>query len=888
MSSNTKRAEDARQRGNELYRAAIKAYKLAATFDSSDPAPLSNLSAATFETGEYEKSIQYSTEALALLEQEADDDPRKQKLLTRLTKAKRYHCEPDDSIAKESLRKTVFRLPRYRPHLTNEKSYYPSGHDVPEPQYGPTLRRTTKNAPVVSLMFCGIGDARNMLQTILNYHVSGPKSHESDQRLHLTILDFKPAIIARDLILLALLDDISLTMGLTDDKKSNLGKEQSCQLVETLNVASYFYATQVMPAYAWDRIQAVIQRLLDCFDNSEQPISWVYVPVAVQATIRPWLESWKRGPTSLYSTQRFRELIKQHEFQTRMSIMSMTGGDYDPEQSFPHLHFDQRVYKNFSIVLPLDELLMARDPNLLPMIKDYRKNDNSVKERLSAHIDSQWKPNLTLADIVWENENTRPGSLPHPDMSFSPFEIIRDLMMGFLGEKGTSRSSGNTLMSIAQYYFMVLGKAISSLRDRMMVEVCFGEMAESLEQMQYQTFDRSTETESKDYLTSSKWPHKYHIIHMSNIPNRPSDLTEYNISDYVGGPFTSFLCGAPLLEYGPGTGLNSCNLRNPPQFETVSHFLSEYLLMYDRNLIRSHFQLKISSETPEETAGPMPTIQYLIWERVPQQPMTFEQLMPQTKLLHWLYAYFLKICLPYPRTKLEGDATMIFSPHNMTAFLRLVMRVSELEYPAHWISNLIESILSGKINTTARPPPRQVCTPRDVDTIHPTRSFSTTPWTLEFATLTGMWRSILRAGLVIASAVPRIEDIVEYTVKFPGLEIWDGRAPHSMLVFYDQQTFGKPPRNLRPILMDEGREVDPKSRKIRDTGLHCVSTFHWRVNAQEATFWMSKDAFESIKSWKVYMWRTDSWEKEGKGVKLENAAVKKKCWGEWGDPPKLM
>lgn len=179
-------------------------------------------------------------------------------------------------------------------------------------------------------------------------------------------------------------------------------------------------------------------------------------------------------------------------------------------------------------------------------------------------------------------------------------------------------------------------------------------------------------------------------------------------SDYVGGPFTPFLSGARILEHGPGTGVTSCNMRNPQAFETVSQYLSEYLIMYDRKLIQSHFQFKLTTEPPKDQAGPMLLMEYLLWEHIPQKPLTFEQLMPQTKFFHWLHSHFLKFCLPYPRCRGDGDPKLIYSPLNMTMFLRLVMHVSELGYPAHWISNLIEAILSGKITTTARPPPEQV------------------------------------------------------------------------------------------------------------------------------------------------------------------------------------
>ncbi|EGG07424.1 uncharacterized protein MELLADRAFT_85823 [Melampsora larici-populina 98AG31] len=880
MSSNTERAEDARQRGNAFYKAcqlskAIVAYKLAATLVPSDPTPLSNLSAAAFETGDYAKSVQYSTEALALLEQDPDDDPRKHKLLTRLTKARRYHTDPDDSSAKESLRDAIFRLPRYRPYLAHERNYYPVGHDIPEPLYCPTLRRTTKGAQVVSFMFCGIGDARNMVHTILNYDFYGPKSHESDQRLHLTILDVKPAILARDLILFALLDDISLTMGLSRQEAFQLDQRQPNQLLETLNTASYFYMAQVMPAFAWERIQAIIQRLLDSFDNSKQPIPWVYIPATVQAAVRPRLEAWKQEHTGPYSTEAFREITALDKLQAQMARIHMPEDLHvDPYSSFPRLMFDKRVYDEFYIVLPDEKLLNAHDAELAKIVRDYRNEESSADGRISSYIDRKWKPNLTLADILWEKENTMPQYQPRPNMDFSPCGVIESLLEGVAGDRGLSSVPGNTLMSVLESYFMMIGKAIANLRNRITVEVCFGEMSDHLEKIRYQAHDRSTETEAKDRFSSAKWPHKYHLIHMSNIP------------DYTGGPFTSFLYGVPILEYGPGTGVTSYILRNPSQFEGVSRYFSEYLVMYDRKLVRSHFQLELSIVTPANEEGPSPLMRYLRWERIPQKLLTFEQLMPQAKLLHWLYTHFLKICLPYPR-KSTTDPGLIYAPLNMTAFLRLLEHVSELGYPAHWISNLIDSILSGKIITTARPPPRQVLTPQDVDTVYPARAFCTTPWILEFATLAGLWRTILRAGLVVSSAVPRSGDVVQYIVKIPCPKLWDGQVPHSMLVFCDENAFGSLPKNIRSILNDDGSDLDVKSRALRHN-VRCVSTFYWSVKAQEATFWITKDAFEEMKGWNVYIWSTASWEKGGGGVKLGNAVVKNRSWGEWEDPPNLM
>lgn len=122
---------------------------------------------------------------------------------------------------------------------------------------------------------------------------------------------------------------------------------------------------------------------------------------------------------------------------------------------------------------------------------------------------------------------------------------------------------------------------------------------------------------------------------------------------------------------------------------------------------------------------------------------------------------------------------------------------------------------------------------------------------MEFATLTGLWRSLLHAGIVLPSSVPRVEDIAQYTVKFPDLNVRDGQVPHSMLVFHNNQTFGQLPKNLRSLLIDDVRDSDSKLHELMDGGLRCMTTFRLRIKAQEVTFWISKDAFEEMKDWSI-------------------------------------
>ncbi|KAJ0375722.1 hypothetical protein COL26b_006044 [Colletotrichum chrysophilum] len=81
----------ARERGNGFYRKgqfteAEKAYREAAALAPEDPAPWSNISAIKFEQGDYTSCLQNLEKALSLSSSEAKDEPKKQKLYTRMAK----------------------------------------------------------------------------------------------------------------------------------------------------------------------------------------------------------------------------------------------------------------------------------------------------------------------------------------------------------------------------------------------------------------------------------------------------------------------------------------------------------------------------------------------------------------------------------------------------------------------------------------------------------------------------------------------------------------------------------------------------------------------------------------------------------------------------------
>lgn len=128
--------------------------------------------------------MQFITQAFALLDTKLDEDPLRQKLLVRMTKAKLHLssladaksllakvspgkeketlqdavnrigtvCSESSAAESESMRRTLLKLPRYKPHLTDEADYFSVSHDVPESQYSKVLQETTKDSEVISFL----------------------------------------------------------------------------------------------------------------------------------------------------------------------------------------------------------------------------------------------------------------------------------------------------------------------------------------------------------------------------------------------------------------------------------------------------------------------------------------------------------------------------------------------------------------------------------------------------------------------------------------------------------------------------------------------------------------------------------------------------------------
>lgn len=239
-----------------------------------------------------------------------------------------------------------------------------------------------------------------------------------------------------------------------------------------------------------------------------------------------------------------------------------------------------------------------------------------------------------------------------------------------------------------------------------------------------------------------------------------------------------------------------------------------------------------------------------------------------------MYRLFLKLALPKDRP--ARDFVLIYSPLNLTAFIRLCSHLHGMGYPAHWIGGVLSSILSGSITTKARPPRSEPLKIREVrdETSNAVLEQCTAPFRAEMSTLVSLWQQA--GALPFGFLSPDIADVGlvhKYSVTFDEVPDIVAETPSFVLLLFDAGLL--PPRieSLRPYLLsDEKADKSPRAQAVRERGLHILSVWDWHRSSKTASFWLRKDILErrDASSWGLSIWRTDNWISHGMPQRLSD------------------
>ncbi|KAI9060048.1 hypothetical protein FKP32DRAFT_1679333 [Trametes sanguinea] len=655
------------------------------------------------------------------------------------------------------------KLPPFMKPLDDAKEYYAIGHDPVidlTVGFGSDTMRGDGSLNISKLplerlsqfafLFGGVGrHAFGTLAGLFKEYKQLSANRKAAFHAHLTLLDIHPTAIARDLCMLVLLNDFNTAA------KSLVRTEIKATLM-------YMFCGLAMPAYCYDRIMNTAKSL--CEKLTEHPPalpSWLHVESKSIPAILRSLDYWINTEKSVTTV-----LAQEGSYNLDEELDAFTAGGgagfqseikarYDDqrnqiEKMFRELSDDQLLalpwiprgstaaqartiiesnmselvssmqelrttgkmptherdwYKRAKVFLPPAEL-RSRHPGFEPAWRKLAAGgDISPAEvrKISTHVAEQWKANITLYDAMYNDPKYHPGGDGYRTQSgdaFEPVNFIENFVNRHKPRKnGPITNSADTLAwDIFSAFFDEIAKAIEGLGDHVTVELIVGGLSEELAKMRTKA----------DVTRPEVFPRKFTRMWLSNVP------------DYTHGPMNMALYVVPNLQDAPEAGA-SCNcLLNTGSWEKDDNYFYNYTHLLVKDVPRYLGCRVIHPEAVMDVLvlGPL------------SLPRPRSELASRDELTNWLTRVLFNTFLPgKPRLPPQN----VRLPHNLVAFFELLMHLSRVGFPAHWLSEFLARVLSGGMVSDIAPYTGFLPMPlSEMRRRVASRRVRTDPWLVEF------------------------------------------------------------------------------------------------------------------------------------------------------------
>lgn len=253
--------------------------------------------------------------------------------------------------------------------------YYTVGHDVATSSFGKDGTFDTYNptAKKVSFFFGGVGDGRHFFQTMSVLAELEKENKIPHRRYHFTLNDIQKAALSRDLLVCMLVDDLS-KLDPSSDEASMI-----------LNTIFYIFTSTMMPKYAYDHLNTVIDRALECLRNGGQPLTWLLLYKKDYPAYITALSRWKEEAPKMFSNA---EIM----FRVNMAMAKIIPRQFLPGRK--PLKADLGLYDETAILIPSQDVLQRHDPALLKLLGNYSRGGSRDSASLRKHVEKHWHWNV--------------------------------------------------------------------------------------------------------------------------------------------------------------------------------------------------------------------------------------------------------------------------------------------------------------------------------------------------------------------------------------------------------------------------------------------------------------------------------------------------------------
>lgn len=371
------------------------------------------------------------------------------------------------------------------------------GHDQVEVLTEP-IGMTGTGRQDMSICFAGSGDGRNLFAAITAVACGEiEKRRPSFKKVHFTVLDLKPAAMARLLILFNMMVQI-------DDQISNEGP----RIADHFLAMAYIFSCQIIPPFVKAKLQSNISELIKKLEGEDADIQFIYVRDHDRKPIIRILRHWQQPWDGMPKVADVRIFIKQKRMEGGMRAASFFGQkiEHGPEA-------ERRDFYKFTTLLPPVLVAKRREPSIVDALGGYRSTGKS--KRLLNHIDSNWKINNTLLNYDFANRHREQGDDESHPLDFDPLEVVE--LMGIMDPTANPNISSIEKLADVFRSFSVCTLTLGE-QKRLVVEVVVGEMADIMERIRYNLLDYRLSRGARGTLDPTTFPQTFDSIHMSNIP----------------------------------------------------------------------------------------------------------------------------------------------------------------------------------------------------------------------------------------------------------------------------------------------------------------------------------------------------------------------------------
>jgi hypothetical protein len=470
----------------------------------------------------------------------------------------------------------------------------------------------------LSFLFGGIGDACNLFQTILGVATREreSKNEEPYKNYHFTTVDIHSAAIARNLVMLLLLDELS-------ELAHDIERAESSEI---LLCVFYTYVSLIMPNSLHGVLQEKIGEAKNALKKNTLP-STIEIPDMYRAGVIGCLDDWQREVQQEYPVTRLQPMIVETrrvgEESPKWWADLRPGSVAWREQRFEH---------ETGAFVPFHRYNDLLDIGLREAFDEFgaQQSESAVRKAVRS-IHDNWSTNPTLVDLTWLLTTKRDLYIDRGPCLFT------DSIWGRQRDNG-DRAPQLSLFECPAHWFIQIAQGLKQMRGRIKIEACVGDVTAFLEQLKYGAIGHREQQVT--------YPQAYDRIHLSNVP------------DYIGGPLTSHLYALQMLHPDRTSYVTSIFLANNWHFASAAEFDAEYVALHSEKDLEKVFDMHVKVNSDNGSA-------YLRWyHRTVSRE--YKDLMPRANLQTWLYRLFLKTTLP-----VEKHPAAIYSPLNLTYFFRL-------------------------------------------------------------------------------------------------------------------------------------------------------------------------------------------------------------------------